>query len=85
MAEIKFNSGFSTEVDAFRSTGPGLDEVRVFDISTGGLSLQTVDAYQNRLYSIRNVMIKFEVLVKKDAADMDALADTLKAADNAGG
>ncbi len=81
MAEIKLNEGFAAEVDAFRSSGAGLDAVSVNSVSAGGLSLPTVDAYQDRLFKIRTLMIKIELLVKKDAGDMDALAAMLKATD----
>ena len=84
MAEIKLNEGFTAEVDAFRSAAGGLDAVSVSSVSTGGLSLPTVDAYQERLFKIRTLMIKLELLIKKDAGDMDALAAMLKATDASG-
>ena len=84
MAEIKLNEGFTAEVDAFRSAAGGLDTVSVSSVSAGGLSLPTVDAYQERLFKIRTLMIKLELLIKKDAGDMDALAAMLKATDASG-
>ena len=50
----------------------------------GEHSLPTADAYQDRLFKIRNIMLLFGILVKKDAKDMDDLAARLKAADNIG-
>lgn len=85
MAEIKLNDSFAAQVNAFRASGGDLDKVSINSISSGDLSLKTVDAYHERLYKIRNVMIKFELLTKKDAADMDALASRLRAADQSGG
>ncbi len=81
MAEIKLNNSFSAEVDAFRSAGEGLNAVNISAISAGDVSLPTVDAYQERLFRIRNLIYMFSLLTKKDAADMDALADALRAAD----
>lgn len=83
MAEIKLNEGFSSEVEAFRASGEKLS-ASASSIPTGELSLPTVDAYQDRFHSIWQIMIKFWALTKKDAADMDALAEKLKAADMAG-
>ena len=84
MAEIKLNDGFAAEVDAFRAPGAEFNTVSINSISAGGLSLPTVEAYQNRLFEIWKLMVKFEVLTNKDAKDMDALAASLKAADAAG-
>ncbi len=84
MAEIKLNDNFATEVNAFRAAGAALDQVSV-NVSTEGLSLPTVDAYQERLHKIQALVIKFRLLTKKDADDMDALAASLKAADASGG
>lgn len=85
MAEIKLNESFTTEVAAFRAAGEALDTVNVNSVSAGDISLPTVDAYQDRLFKIWKVIFKFELLTKKDAADMDALAASLKAADITGG
>lgn len=85
MAEIKLNEGFKAEVDAFRSAGEAINTVGLDSISAEGISLPTVEAYQDRLYKIWRVMLKFYFLTKKDAADMDKLAATLKAADTTGG
>ena len=86
MAEIKLNDSFTAEVDAFRASGESLDTVNVYSVvSVGELSLPTVNAYQERLAKIWKLMLQFSVLKKKDAADMDALAATLKAADKTGG
>lgn len=84
MAEIKLNDSFSAEVDAFRSAGNGFDAVSVNSVSADGLSLPTVDAYQDRLFKIRNLIIKLKLLTRKDAGDMDALAAMLKATDASG-
>ena len=84
MAEILLNDGFTTQVEAFRASGEELDIVSINSISAGDLSLPTVDAFQKRLFKIRTVMIKFELLIKKDATDMDALAAKLKTADASG-
>ena len=84
MAEIKLTEGFAAEVAAFRASREQLDQVRVETISAGGLSLPTVDAYQKRLHQIWQIMVLFEALVKKDADDMDALADSLRATDVGG-
>ena len=84
MAEIKLNESFETQVAAFRASAEELDTVSVNSISAGDLSLPTVDAFQDQLFKIRTVMIKFEQLTKKDAADMDAIAAKLKAADTNG-
>ena len=84
MAEIKLNDAFSAEVDAFRAAGGEIYAVSVSSVSTEGLSLSTVDAYQSRFFKIRTLMRKLELLTKKDAADMDALAAMLKAADASG-
>lgn len=85
MAEIKLNEGFKGEVEKFRASGEELsNSVVINTISTGDLSLPTVDAYQDRLFKIRNIMLLFGILVKKDAKDMDDLAARLKAADNTG-
>lgn len=85
MAEIKLNDSFLTEVAAFRAAGGGISTSSAASASAGGLSLPTVDAYQQRLTKIADVMLQFQELVKKDAADMEALAAKLKAADNSGG
>lgn len=85
MAEIKLNDSFSEQVEAFRASGGNLDKVSINSISSGELSLPTVDAYQERLFRIRTLIIKFELLTKKDASDMDALATCLKTADLSGG
>lgn len=85
MAEIKLNDGFTAEVEAFRSSGEAIDTVSINSISTGDISLPTVEAYQERLFRIWRVMFKFYILTRKDAADMDKLTATLKAADMAGG
>lgn len=82
MAEIKLNDSFEAEVQAFRATGEDLDSVNVGEISTSGLSLPTVNAYQERLYRIRVLVGYFMLLTKKDAKDMDELALRLKTADN---
>ena len=84
MAEIKLNDSFSAEVDAFRSAGGELDAVDVYAFSAGDLSLPTVDAYQERLFRIRDLIIKLEALTEKDAGDMDALAAMLRATDASG-
>ena len=81
MAKIKLNEGFAAEVEAFRSAGEAINKVVLDSVSTGDISLPTVEAYQDRLYRIWRVMLKFYFLTKKDAADMDKLAATLKAAD----
>ena len=85
MAEIKLNEGFTAEVSAFRESADQLDVVSVSSVSTGGLSLPTVDAYQDRLLRIKTLMIKFQALVQKDAKDMDALANSLRTTDASGG
>ncbi len=86
MAEIKLNEGFKDEVEAFRSSGESLsNSVVINTISAENLSLPTVDAYQERLFRIRNIMFLFSALVNKDAKDMDDLAARLKVADNTGG
>ena len=84
MAEIKLNDSFSAEVDAFRSAGGGLGAVDVYAVSAGDLSLPTVDAYQERLFRIRDLIIKLKALTEKDAGDMDALATMLRATDASG-
>ena len=84
MAEIKLNDSFTAEVDAFRSAAAGLDAGSISAAGAGGLSLPTVDAYQERLYRIQSLMFRLERLVRKDAADMDALAAKLKATDASG-
>ena len=85
MAEIKLNEGFMGEVEEFRSSGERLsNSVVINTISTGDLSLPTVDAYQERLFRIRNTIVKLHVLVNKDAKDMEAIAARLKKADNTG-
>lgn len=84
MAKIKLNDSFAEEVDVFRSAGATLEPISVSGISAEDVSLPTVKAYQDRLYDIWGVMRKFYLLTKKDAADMDKLAATLKAADTAG-
>lgn len=81
MAEIKLNEGFAAEVEAFRSAGEAINKVVLDSVSAEGISLPTVEAYQDRLYRIWRIMLKFCFLTKKDAADMDKLAATLKAAD----
>lgn len=85
MAEIKLNNNFIAEVSDFRASGEQLDQVSVNSISVGELSLPTVDAYQDRLFKIRKLMIKFQLLTQKDAKDMAALADSLRTADASGG
>lgn len=85
MAEIKLNEGFAAEVEAFRTAGAAIDTLSINSISTGELSLPTIDAYQDRLFKIRTLIIKFEALTRKDAKDMDELAASLKAADASGG
>ena len=81
MAEIKLNEGFTKQVESFRTAGENVDSVNVYSGSVSGLSLPTVDAYQDRLFRIQRIMILFRCLVKKDADDMDALSARLKAAD----
>jgi len=85
MPVIKLNDGFLSQVEDFRASGKELDTVSVNSISTGDLSLPTIDAYQERLFNVWKVMFKFMYLTKKDAEDMDALAARLNAADKAGG
>lgn len=85
MAEIKLNEGFLAEVGALRASGKELGMASLRTDSAGDLNLSTVDAYQEHLYQIRDVILKFEQLVLKDAKDMEALAAALKAADSAGG
>ena len=85
MAEIKLNENFAAQVDAFRTSAAGLDKVVVNSVSADGLSLPTVDAFQDRLFKLRLLMVEFEQLTKKDAKDMDDLAAKLKAADANGG
>lgn len=85
MAEIKLNDSFTAEVSAFRASGDQLDQVSVNSVSVGDLSLPTVDAYQDRLFKIRTLMIKFQLLTQKDANDMDALAYSLRATDSGSG
>lgn len=81
MAKIKLNDKFAAEVEEFRSSAVALDSSSFTSINVGNLSLPTVDAYQDRLYKIRKLLIRFELLIKKDAKDMDELAAMLKAAD----
>lgn len=81
MAEIKLNDSFAAEVDAFRASAGKLDTGNVYSASTGELSLPAADAYQERLFRIRRLIIQFGILVKKDADDMDALAGRLRSAD----
>ena len=85
MAEIKLNDSFTAEVNSFRATGAELDTVKTYEISSGGLSLPAVSAFQDCIYTIGQIMFLLALLVKKDAKDMDALAAKLKAADSAGG
>ena len=85
MAEIKLNDSFSSEVNAFRAAGGEMDAVKTYKISSSGLSLPAVDAYQTCLTSIGSAMFMFGHMAEKDAADMDALAAKLRAADSAGG
>lgn len=84
MAEIKLNEGFTAEVEAFRDSGERLNTSGVNSVSAEGLTLPTVDAYQDRLFGIWKVMFLFQLLTKKDAKDMDALAERLRAADMGG-
>ena len=84
MAEIKLNETFTAEVEAFRAAGAELDAVKTYTISSGGLSLPAVSAFQECLSSIGLAMFQFALLVEKDAKDMDALAAKLRAADSAG-
>lgn len=81
MAEIKLKDGFAAEVNAFRASGNALDSVSVHSISEGDVVLPTIDEYQDRLFKIWTVIFKFKALTAKDAADLDALAVTLKTAD----
>lgn len=81
MTEIKLTDSFSSEVAAFRASAEDLDSASLISISKGNLSLPTADAYMERLNEIWKMMIRFNLLVKKDADDMDALAAKLKAAD----
>lgn len=85
MAEIKLNDNFAAEVNAFRSAGAELDTVKTYQISSGGLDLPAVRAFQACIHDIEMAMFLFGHLAKKDAADMDALAAKLRAADSAGG
>ena len=82
MALIKLNDGFQAEVSAFRSAGAVLDPADPSSGTTGGLSLQTVDAYRDRLSQISQLMMEFRALTQKDAKDMEELAARLNAADN---
>ena len=84
MAEIKLNDNFATEVNAFRSAGAELDTVKTYQISSSGLSLPAVSAFQDCLHNIGSAMYLFKLLTEKDAKDMEALAAKLKAADSAG-
>ena len=83
MAEIKLNQSFTDEVEAFRTSSLDIQElVLVNPISAGDLSLETVNAYQDRLHRIRGIMLQFRLLTQKDAKDMDDLATKLNAADH---
>ncbi len=84
MAHILLNDLFSLQVAAFRASAKGLDAASYFSASKEGLSLPTVDAYQERISRIWRIMVWSSALIKKDADDMDALADKLRAADNSG-
>ena len=85
MAEIKLNDGFAAEVNALRASGNQLDQVSVRSVSAGGLSTSTVEAYQERLSKIRTLMLEFQLLTQRDAEDLDALADSLRATDKSSG
>lgn len=81
MAQITLNTKFSEEVNGFRSAAAELGASSYPTIDVGDLSLPTVDAYQDRLRQIWKTMVRFKLLVQKDANDMDDLAAMLKAAD----
>lgn len=84
MAEIKLNDNFAAEVSAFRASGDQLDLVSINSIHVDDLSLPTVEAYQDRLFKIRTLIIKFQLLTQKDANDMDELANSLRETDSCG-
>ncbi len=84
MANILLNDLFSLEVAAFRASAKGLDASSYFSASTEGITLPTVDAYQERFFRIWRIMAWTEAVIKKDADDMDGLAAKLKAADSSG-
>lgn len=84
MAEIKLNEGFLAEVAAFREAGAAINTDGVNSVSAQGLSLPTVDAYLKRLYDIWGLMVWFQSITGKDARQMEALAERLKAADMGG-
>lgn len=84
MAEIKLNDNFRAEVNAFRAAGGEIEQMSVNAISLGDLSLPTVDAYLNRVHEIEMVLFIIQLLIEKDAKDMDALAESLRATDTNG-
>lgn len=86
MAELKLNDAFAAEVDAFRAAGEVLSDVTSpSTCDTEGLSLSVVKEYILRLDDIWRLLFDFYLLTKKDATDMDALADSIRAADNSSG
>ena len=85
MAEIKLNETFTQEVSAFRTSGQTLTQVDVNTSSMGEISLETVNAYHDRIFQIRGLMTRFQKLTEKDAKDMDALASALRVTDAGGG
>lgn len=84
MAQILLTDLFSLQVKAFRASANDLDAPSYFSINEEGLSLPTVDAYHERISRIWRIMVWSGAVIKKDADDLDALADRLRAADNSG-
>ncbi len=84
MAQIFLTDLFSLQVNAFRNSAKNLDAPSYFSISEEGLSLPTADAYHERISRIWRLIVWSGAVIKKDADDMDALADKLKSADNSG-
>lgn len=84
MAQILLTDMFSLQVNAFRNSAKDLDAPSYFSIDEGDLALPTADAYHERISRIWRLIVWSGAVVKKDADDMDALADKLKSADNSG-
>ena len=84
MAVVRLTSDFAGEVSAFRAAGDEIDAYGVSEPSASDLSLPTVKAYDKRMFEIRKIMTAFRLLTIKDAKEMDELAASLTAADQAG-
>lgn len=82
MAEIKLNDDFMNELAQFKASADELYERDYYKLHIGDdLSLPVVDAYRKRISDLWLQVFRLKLLVKKDAADIEALTERLHSAD----